>query len=770
VAQAAYASTVGNAVSNFLGFSYLTGMGVRFRTYAAIGLDIAEISAILGTAWISFWGAVLLVGGGVLVIHPLGLSRILPLGDALEVGIGAALLGVLCVAFAWTGTGARSVTLLGHRIALPDAASLALLLGAGLVDMLGAALALWVLLPADLAAGLPAFLVLYGAATALGVLSHAPGGIGVFEATMIAGLGAAGRSDVLVSLLIYRLIYYALPFAVAAASLAILWLRDRRGAVRGVLGTGRAILTPLIPPAAAGSAFLAGIVLMLSGSVPADSGRIALLRDLLPLSAVELSHLLASIAGLLLIVLARGLYLRLWRAWLLALGVLGLAAIASLAKGLDGTESVVLVAIMGLLASFRGAFYRVEGGPLLRLTPGTLSTLLILFAAALWIGFVVHRNTAYSADLWWRFAWSGDASRFLRASLAMAVVLAAIAANSLISARARRAAPEPIPDVVRRLVSESTDTEAPLALLGDKNFLVSEDGAAFVQYADTGRTLVTKGDPVGDPAAGRALIRAFRAKADREGRRCAFYAVSTRYLPSYLDQGLTIVKIGEIGIVNLAAFDLAGSHRKELRNSRSRAGRDDVVFEIIPAVDVPAILPELARVSDDWLTLKSGEEKGFALGAFEPAYLSNFDHAVLRRGARGPVIAFANILKGANRSQLSVDLMRHVADAPRYTMDVLFIELLLWGKAEGYATFSLGAAPFAGMEAHRLAPLWSRAGALIYEHGERFYHFEGLRAWKEKFDPDWAPNYLACPGGIAAPAVLYEVNVLISSGVRGLLS
>ena len=62
-----------------------------------------------------------------------------------------------------------------------------------------------------------------------------------------------------------------------------------------------------------------------------------------------------------------------------------------------------------------------------------------------------------------------------------------------------------------------------------------------------------------------------------------------------------------------------------------------------------------------------------------------------------------------------------------------------------------------------------RIGSFVYEHGEQFYHCEGLRSFKQKFNPVWTPNYLASPGGLAAPRILYEVNVLISGGVVGLL-
>lgn len=73
------------------------------------------------------------------------------------------------------------------------------------------------------------------------------------------------------------------------------------------------------------------------------------------------------------------------------------------------------------------------------------------------------------------------------------------------------------------------------------------------------------------------------------------------------------------------------------------------------------------------------------------------------------------------------------------------------------------------MQNHPLASLWSRLGSYVYRHGEHFYRFEGLRDYKQKFDPVWSPNYLASPRGLGAPRVLYEVNVLVSGGLRGLI-
>jgi phosphatidylglycerol lysyltransferase len=175
----------------------------------------------------------------------------------------------------------------------------------------------------------------------------------------------------------------------------------------------------------------------------------------------------------------------------------------------------------------------------------------------------------------------------------------------------------------------------------------------------------------------------------------------------------------------------------------------------------------LRSISDDWLAQKNTRELGFSLGYFDETYLRHFSTALLRLD--GKLVAFANVLQGAGRHELSVDLMRYVADAPHGVMDCLFIELMLWGRREGFDWFDLGMAPLGGMPDRTLAPVWSRLGALAFRHGEHFYHFEGLRAFKDKFEPRWEPIYLASPGGLSVVAALTDIAGLVSGGLKAVV-
>jgi phosphatidylglycerol lysyltransferase len=321
-------------------------------------------------------------------------------------------------------------------------------------------------------------------------------------------------------------------------------------------------------------------------------------------------------------------------------------------------------------------------------------------------------------------------------------------------------------ECVASLIEKGEDTTANLALLGDKNLLFNKDRSACIMFQSSGNSWVAMGDPIGPAELGEELAWEFLEDCDGMAVSPVFYQVTPERLPLYVDLGLTLSKLGEEARVPLETFSLEGAARADLRQAQRRAGRDGATFEMIGRGGVPAILAELRAVSDAWLAAKNAAEKRFSLGFFAEHYISHFDVGVVRH--HGAVVAFANLWRGGS-TELSVDLMRYNEAAPKGVIDYMLIECMLWGKAQGFRWFNLGMAPLSGLEEHALAPTWHKLGRIVQRYGETFYNFEGLRKFKEKFDPVWRPRYLAAPDGLAMAGALLDVTALISGGVRNVL-
>jgi phosphatidylglycerol lysyltransferase len=247
-----------------------------------------------------------------------------------------------------------------------------------------------------------------------------------------------------------------------------------------------------------------------------------------------------------------------------------------------------------------------------------------------------------------------------------------------------------------------------------------------------------------------------------------FYEVSEKYIPYYLDIGLTFIKIGEEGKVPLSSFTLEGSASKDFRYSVKRMEKEGFYFEVMPPEDIVSHAAELKSISDAWLETKSTKEKKFSLGYFDIGYLANFPLAIVRK--EGTIAAFSNVLIGADQEEITIDLMRYDPEISNASMEYLFVKLMLWGKDNGYKYFSLGMSPLSGLENRTLAPMWNKIGSAIFTHGEYFYNFKGLRVYKEKFDPVWEPRYIAMPKGLRQMFVLKDVALLISGGTKEIFS
>lgn len=760
------------AIGNAVGLSILSGGSVRYRLYARHGLGAAEIARMTVFASLSLGCALPPLAALATLSNLQGAATALRLPAPLLASIAVAVLALTAVLV--IGLYRRRldeqpladslVVQFGRRtLRLPGARLAALQLLITALDVVAAATVLYLLLPEAPPFG--AFVLVYLLALAAGVLSHVPGGVGVFEAILLAAFAnQLGAAPLAAALLLYRVIYVVLPLLVACVLLLASEARRllfARQAINAAAGLAAPVLAILV--------FLSGVVLLFSGATPEIDTRLEHMGFLVPHRLIDASHFGASLIGVLCLLLAQGLRRRLSAAWLLTTVLLLVGALLSLLKGFDWEEASVLIFTVALLALFRRSFYRPSRLLELPFSPVYLVASVCVVGASVWLLLFAYQDVPYSHELWWQFTLDADAPRGLRAAMGSAVLLVVVALTWLLRT-ARPVIHLPNDEELQQakgILMASDQPDGGLALTGDKALLFHPNHKAFLMYARRGRSLVALYDPIG-PAQERAeMIWQFRDLCDLHHARPVFYQVRAENLPFYMDIGLTALKLGEEARVDLRRFDLEakGKEMKDLRYTWNRGGRDGLTLEIHEPGDAP--LEALKEISDAWLGGKNVREKGFSLGRFSPEYLQHFRIALIR--FQGLPVAFANLLETQSKELASLDLMRAHPQAPKLTMEFMMIGLILHYKNHDYARFSLGMVPLSGLQPRRGAPLTQRLGSMVFQRGEQLYNFQGLRRFKDKFQPDWEPRYMAVPAGLDPLVALADTAALIAGGLTGLV-
>ena len=707
------------AWSNFLTLGPLAGPAVRFWLYKPDVDDHSDLHAGILSVTLAFSSG--LVGWTLAVL--LLASR----AGASLIALIALSLPLVIAATAVTRWCARRI----KRFAAPmtNAPSVLQLAAIGWLDWALAAVAFGAcvravgLEPALLSQSIQSFF--FG--QIIGLISFVPGGLGSSDAFWVSHLPLA-TSAAAAGLIVYRAIYYIGPWVIA--SLALLSWATRRASRR--VEIARRVVGGLVA--------VGGMLIILSSASPAVHARLPMLRRLVPLPLVEASVLTAAITGLVLIVLARGLSRGYRSAFRATMILLTLGGIAALLKGLDWEEAVILLGVAAAARSQAPLFDRESRGSWLE----TSDFVLALTGLALFVVFGIFsfQLRVTSLEHWTSVGYAYQAARFVRAAGSMTLVVAAGAIYFLMRTPVRfeRLADTDIDTVLETHNRIGHATNPMMVASGDKAVLARDGG--FCLYRTIGPYMAIFADPVVPAALGRAaFLDAVFERAGELDRRPVFYQISPDWMPPLHDRGYTFFKVGEEGHVALDVVSTDGSAGKLNRQLLRRAERDGLQFRIMDTDEVAARMTELRDVSDEWLQSKGASERQFSIGRFDEAYLRRCRCAIVCDAA-GRIQAFANLLEGPRLIELSIDLMRYRAGGPS-TMDFMMVSLLLEGKRLGYQHFNLGMAPFASVGMTRGAHARERMAYWLFQRGEQWYNFQGLRRFKEKFNPEWHPRYMA---------------------------
>lgn len=771
---------IANTFNNMIGFAGLAGAGLRTLLYKRSHVPAAVLApAIVFLSPLMITGLSLLAWGTITGLLPA--HRLLAAHHWLIFAVwGMALYLPGFVLLQRSSLFAKWINRGGGRTAwLTVGASV----GASLLEWVFAGLTFWLIAGKLLGeAPLLAVFSIYVVAAIAGILSMAPGGIGAFDLIALLGLTQLGfKTDhAMAVLVIYRLFYYIIPWLIGLVLAALEFgLPGTKGAERSVDRVdapltvwqkiwgwpGQYTFLSDLGVWALGKLVLAsGLLLLLSAATPELLYRLKVTEELLSLPVMQISHHLSVLIGFMLILLSRGISLRVHRAYVWTSLLLFGGAVFAFTKGFDYEEALFLLLVAVILWISRTRFYRVS------VTLGTRSMvwwLVLTSVIALcyyWLGSYTHHGFLKHLPAGVQPEWL---RRYGNAAVTAAggLIFSWLLLTMMVVLRPQRKADALLADqdierLERFLSGGWGNALSHMLFLGDKSFYWAQEGRVLFAFSRVRDKLVVLGDPLGPADLFNNAISEFRQAADLYGLSVVFYQATPAHLPVYHEQGYRFFKLGEEALVPLADFNISGPQNSNLRSVRNRFEREGYVFEVTGAVHSAELLGELRKVSEEWLAGRL--EKGYSLGWFSEPYLQLAPLALLR-APDGHLLAFASLAPGYDHQKtVSVDLMRHRKDTPNGTMDYLFLKLLEWAKSRGYSRFNLGHAPLSSVGRNPGALREEKLARLVFERGGHWYGFSGLRRYKEKFSPVWEPRYLAYPASVTLPLLTLDLVRLVS--------
>lgn len=245
---AALSSFTSYTIGHNIGATVFTGGAIRFRIYSEYGLTAVDVAKICFLSGLTFWlGNTFVLGIG-MAWHPAAASAMDLLPDSVNRLIALLCLAAIASYLVWLaiGPGRRELGKDGWKVVLPNARLTLLQIAIGVVDLGFCALAMYLLMPDKPGIDFASLAVVFILATLLGFASHAPGSLGVFDAAMLVALPQFAREDLLATLVVFRILYFMIPFAISIAIMGAreLWLNVVRPWQKG-----RMAVSPIQAPA-----------------------------------------------------------------------------------------------------------------------------------------------------------------------------------------------------------------------------------------------------------------------------------------------------------------------------------------------------------------------------------------------------------------------------------------------------------------------------------------------------------------------------------------
>lgn len=284
----------------------------------------------------------------------------------------------------------------------------------------------------------------------------------------------------------------------------------------------------------------------------------------------------------------------------------------------------------------------------------------------------------------------------------------------------------------------------------DKHFYINEDQDCALAYHVYRGVALNVGDPVGNPKKIDQLLADFNQLCFSNDWLTALVHVGDVQQKMYQKNGYTLQKLGQEAVLNIEHFQTKVAGTKYFRQINNKFTKQGHTTEILSPPHHQAVISRLSTISADWLKQGSRAERGFVMGYYTEEYIQKCEVIVVRDAA-GTIQAFSNLIPADyDKEEATFDLLRHSNNSLGNINDFLLMGLINGLKDKNYSRINLGFCPLVGLDdiESEKRTLIDRVLKFAYANGDRFYSFNGLHRFKNKYQPEWHDKYLGYQGGI----------------------
>lgn len=282
----------------------------------------------------------------------------------------------------------------------------------------------------------------------------------------------------------------------------------------------------------------------------------------------------------------------------------------------------------------------------------------------------------------------------------------------------------------------------------DKAYFFNQSRSAALAYHTARSIALVVGDPAGKPSEFERLLLDFSNYCRANDWEPALVHTEKTYASLYLRLGFESQKIGDEAIVDIEHFVKNVATNKYFRHIRNKFERQKYACELLTPPHSPALIARLKEISDDWLKIPGRAERGFMMGYFSEDYMQQCPVAIIRDEV-GTILAFINQIPSFNEREANFDFLRHSRTSPGNINDFLMQNFISLLHKQGIKKINIGLAPLTGLQQQGI-----NNGAIdtimifVYSNGNRFYSFQGLKKFKDKYEPNWESRYIVYRGGL----------------------